>query len=152
MNNVRLFGYFLPIVYLYPLLILPYQTPRWLSVLFGGLIGFLLDMAMNSPGLNMGASTLIGFLRTPLLYNLSETEELEGISGPIRPSTYTIKPKNFFLYFAILVFIHIAVLMLVEAFSVNLFARIIPNILGSTVISLLIIFVLEALTPRKIRS
>lgn len=149
MNNIRLFGYLIPIVYLYPLLILPYQAPRWLTTLLGAVTGLLMDMIMNTPGLNMAAATLTGYLRNPILFGLTEDNELEDLSTPLRPSAYTVKFSKYLLYLFLMILIHIGSLLLLEAFSTQLFLMTLPHILGSTLITFVIIAIFEALAKRN---
>ncbi len=149
MNNIRIFGYLLPVLYLYPLFVLPYQTPRWLTTLLASLIGLCMDMAMNTPGLNMSACTLVGFVRQPILFQLTEEEILEGLSVPLSPSVYVVKVGRYILYFVLMVTTHVSALFLLEAFSVQLFRMTLPYILGSSIITLLLIFIIEALSKRN---
>ncbi|MBR8702646.1 rod shape-determining protein MreD [Porphyromonas levii] len=149
MNNIRLFGLFIPIIYLYPLLFLPYQTPRWLCTVFAAIAGLLMDMMMNTTGINMAAATLVGFIRQPLLFSLTEEQELDDLTAPLRPSIYTLKLGKYVLYMLLLAFIHVASTMLLEAFSAKLFLRMLPHILGSTLITLIIYATFEALSKRN---
>lgn len=149
MNNIRLFGYFIPIIYLYPLLFLPYQTPRWLCTLFAAIAGLLMDMMMNTPGINMASATAVGYFRQPFLFGLTEEQELDDLSAPLRPSIYTMKLGKYILYMLLLAFIHILNIMLLEAFTTKLFLRMLPHILGSTVITLIIFGIFEALSKRN---
>lgn len=149
MNHIRLFGYCVPIIYLYPLLVLPYQVPRWLLTLLGSLIGLALDMAMNTPGLNMASAALVGFVRTPILYRLTDPQELENLSTPLSPSIFVVQVSRYFLYFLIMLLIHIGSLFLLEAFSSRLFGQMLPYIIGSTFVTLLLLFIAEALSRRN---
>lgn len=149
MNNVRLFGLLIPIIYLYPLLFLPYQTPRWLCTVFAAVPGLLMDMMMNTPGINMASATVVGFIRQPLLFALTEEQELDNLIVPLRPSIYTMKLSKYVLYMLLLAFVHVASMMLLEAFTAKLFMRMLPHILGSTVISVIIYATFEALSKRN---
>ena len=62
-------GYATPMPYVYFLLILPSNTPRWLYVLLGFLLGVLIDIFGNTPGMAAATMTAIGLI-TPLLFNL----------------------------------------------------------------------------------
>lgn len=149
MNNIRLFGYLIPIVYLYPLIFLPYQAPRWLTTLLGTLVGVLMDTAMNTPGLNMASATLVGYLRNPLLFALTEHQAIEDLSAPIRPSIYTMKRSKYLLFILLTTAIHITTLLLLEAFSSALFLQMVPHILGSILITCIIFAIFEAFSKRN---
>ena len=66
-NSVSLWGIITPMVYILFILILPFQTPRWLVVLLGFLMGFSVDMFTGVLGLHAIASGLIAFLRMPII-------------------------------------------------------------------------------------
>lgn len=57
-NHVHIFGYATPMPYIYFLLILPSDTPRWLYVLLGFVLGLLIDLFTNTPGMAAGSMTL----------------------------------------------------------------------------------------------
>lgn len=97
----------------------------------------------------MASATLVGFIRQPLLFSLTEEQELEDLTAPLRPSTYTIKFGKYVLYLLIMAFVHIASAMLLEAFSAKLFLTMLPHILGSTLITLIIYAIFEALSKRN---
>ncbi len=68
-NHIHIMGYATPMPYVYFLLILPSDTPRWLYILLGFLLGVLIDIFGNTPGMAAATMTAIGLI-TPLLFNL----------------------------------------------------------------------------------
>lgn len=80
-NHVHIFGYATPMPYIYFLLILPSDTPRWLYVLLGFVLGLLIDLFTNTPGMAAGSMTLSGLL-VPLFC----------VCSP--PPTASTKPSN----------------------------------------------------------
>lgn len=151
MNHVRLFGYFTPILYLYPLFKLPIQTPRWVSVMLGGLLGFGLDILMNTIGLNLAVGALIGVIRTPLLHSTIDEEMLEEESSIIVPSFGTLSVGKYMLYLLVLTIVQISSLMLLEAFSVNIYAHVLPNIIGSSIVSYILFLIFDVFFTNKKR-
>ncbi|MDO4695310.1 rod shape-determining protein MreD [Porphyromonas sp.] len=148
LNNIRVFSYFIPLIYLYPIFKLPVRTPSWITILMGAFTGIVLDAFMNTPGLNMSVSTLVAFVRTPLL-KLIFDDEMEKEDENFSPSFHSVKGYKYLLYISILTILHISVLLLTEAFSLSLYARTIPYILCSTVISVPVMMVLDALSEIK---
>lgn len=149
LNHIRLFGYFMPILYLYPLFKLPVRTPRWITILLSGIVGFVLDLIMNTPGLNFASATLVGLVRTPILLSLTNDELLEEEGLIIIPSFQTLSGGRYILYFLSMTFIQISTLMLLEAFSYNIYAHVILNIIGSTLISFIIFLLFETFIGKK---
>lgn len=149
LNHLRLFHYFLPIVYLYGFLKMPYQSERWIMTLCGALAGFVLDLLMNTPGLNMAATTVAIYLRNPILRGLISEETLDESEGVLLPGISTLKPLPYLLYLLLTTLIHIAALMLFEALSVQLFVDVIPHIAGATAISTLLYLLFDTLSYRR---
>ena len=56
-NHVHILGYATPLPYIYALLILPSNTPRWLYLVAGFLLGLSIDTCTNTPGMAAAATT-----------------------------------------------------------------------------------------------
>lgn len=151
LNHLRIFDYFMPILYLYPLLKMPLQSERWVLILFGATVGLLMDLLMNTPGLNIASTTLAVYVRYPLLSALIPDEVLDEEDGPIVPSPRVMKLVPYLLYLLILTFIHVFTLMGLEAFSMGLFALLVPYVLGSTVFSVVLYLVFDLFSYKKKR-
>lgn len=150
LNHLLLFGYLTPIIYLYPLLKLPFQAPRWMVMLLGALIGFLMDLLMNTPGLNLASCTLVAYLRTPLLRSLADEEIMEDEEYlHAKPSFHTLSITKHLGYILLLLLLHTSLLFLVEAFSVQLYSHLLPHIIGSTLITFGLFIIFELLLSRR---
>ncbi|KGN82438.1 hypothetical protein HQ35_02465 [Porphyromonas cangingivalis] len=145
LNNIRVFNYFIPFIYLYPIFKLSVHTPSWIIILLGAITGLILDAFMNTPGLNMASATLISYLRMPIIH-LFFADEMDKEDEDFSPSFYSVKEYKYLLYILILCFLHIAVLLLLEAFSLSLYEQTIPYILCSTLISVPLMMILDALS------
>lgn len=150
MNHIRLFNYFIPIIFLYPILKLPIQAPRWSIILLSALLGGSMDLLMNTPGLNMAVTALIGLIRAPILISFADEDLMEEEGSIIVPTNSSLSIKNYQLYLLIMLTTQIATLMLLEAFSTNIFLNLLPSILGSVFISYIIYLFLDLLLSKKI--
>lgn len=150
MNHIRLFNYFIPIIFLYPLLKLPIQAPRWSIIILSSLLGGAMDLLMNTPGLNMAVTTLIGLIRAPILLSFVDEDIMEEEGSIIIPSNHSLSIKKYQLYLVIMLTTQITALMLLEAFSTNIFLNLLPNILGSIFISYIIFLFLDLLLSKKV--
>lgn len=146
LNHLLVFGYLAPILYLYPLLKLPFQTPRWIVVLLGALLGFLMDLFMNTPGLNLASATLVAYLRAPILLSLSEEEVMDEEHLHTKPSFHSLTILRHLGYLLLLALLHTTSLFLVEAFSVQLYSHLLPHIIGSTLMTFVIFVIFEVLS------
>lgn len=143
-NHIRLFEYFLPIVYLYPLLKMPCFTSRTMLTLLGAATGLLVDAFMNTPGLNMAITTLVAYLRNPILRAIVGDDVNEYSDENPEPSLTTIKSYKYLLYLLIMVALHISLLLLLEAFSLDQLVRTLPYVGGALLVSLPIMLVFDA--------
>ena len=149
LNHLRVFAYFMPVLYLYPLLKLPYETPKWVNVLLGALTGIVMDLLMNTPGLNMASGALTGYLRRPLLSAFLSEEALEESEGALVPESRVMKFFPYFFYLLTLTAIHVSTLFLLEGFSIGIFTLILPYILGSIVFTVLLCLLFDLFARRK---
>ena len=51
MDNVMLNGYMVPYVYLLFILLMPFETPRWIVLLSGFALGLTIDLWEHTPGM-----------------------------------------------------------------------------------------------------
>ena len=115
LDNTHLFGLFIPIIYIYSLLRWPPDLPTPLAVVLGFVLGLAVDILSNTPGMHAAATTFIAFIRYPILRLFVLKEDL----GNKDISIYTIGTNAFWKYAIILVFIHHAILFMLEALSLT---------------------------------
>ncbi len=79
LNNIHFLRIATPFLYLYFIIKMPVGTSRDLVVLFSFLIGLVIDMFSNTPGMHAAACTLAGFIREPLIRFFMGKDLPEGI-------------------------------------------------------------------------
>ena len=149
LNHLRIFEYFLPFLYIYPLLKMPYEAGRWTLILIAAVTGFVMDLLMNTPGLNMAATVLTMYCRKPLLTALISDDVLDDWDGEIVPGAKTMKFLPYLLYLLVLTFVQVGVLLSLEGFSLGLFSLILPYILGGTVFSIVLYLLFDLFSYKK---
>lgn len=138
-NHVHIFGYATPMPYVYFLLILPSNTPRWLYVLSGFMLGLAIDILTNTPGMASGAMCLLGLIVPLLLRAFSPSDKNESFI----PSHKEMEWSAFGKYAFFSVFIYCLVFFSFEAFSFFDWQILLINILGSTLLTTLFVFAME---------
>ena len=103
LNNIQFNGYINPYLYIYFILLLPFETPRWLLLLSAFLLGLSLDAFTNTFGLNAAACVLMAFVRPFVISAISTgTEFMIGHSTSLKNQGF-----KWFAYYSItLIFIH----------------------------------------------
>ncbi len=94
-NYINLFGYINPVVFIYFILLLPFETPTWLYLILAFFTGITQDAFLNTGGIHAAAMTLIAFIRPILLHLISSRREFE--SG-IKPEVQYLGWKWFLTY------------------------------------------------------
>ena len=132
LNNIQLFGYVNPYIYIIFLIILPCNTSRELVLFLGFLLGLSIDIFGNTFGIHAFASTFAAFSRYFLLKIFEPRNNYEDIV----PSIQTFGLGAFFKYSLFMVLIHHTVLFIVDYFSFASFGSILLRILLSSVFTL----------------
>jgi cell shape-determining protein MreD len=147
LNNIQLSGYINPYFYIYFILLLPFETPRWLLMLSAFLLGISIDAFTNTFGLNAFACVLMAFVRPFVITTISTgTEFMIGHS----PSLKNQGVKWFAYYSVILVLVHHFALFYLEIFRFTEFFQTLLRVLLSSLFTLIIVFIAEYLSyPTK---
>lgn len=142
LNNIQFSGYITPYFYIYFILLLPFETPRWMLLLSAFLLGILLDIFSNTPGLNAAACVLMAFFRPFIISSISSgTEFMIGT----HPSLKNQGVKWFAYYAVILVLVHHVALFYLEIFRFTEFFQTLLRVILSSIFTLLLIFLSEYL-------
>ena len=67
LNRIELGGYINPYLYILFVMLMPFQTPKWLLLLLGFFLGLTIDLFAHTPGMHSSATVLIAFLRPYVL-------------------------------------------------------------------------------------
>ena len=113
LNNIHFLRIATPFLYLYFIVKMPVGSPRDLVVLFSFLIGLVIDVFSNTPGMHAAACPLTGFIREPLIRFYMGKDLPDGIY----PSYKTFGYGGFFRYVLSLVVIHHVTLFLIESLT-----------------------------------
>ena len=70
LNNVLFMNYINPYIYILFILLLPFDTARWLLLVLSFALGFSVDAFQNTMGLHAFSCVFIAFIRRPILYFL----------------------------------------------------------------------------------
>lgn len=139
-NHVHIFGYATPMPYIYFLLILPGDTPRWLYVLLGFVLGLLIDLFTNTPGMAAGAMCLSGLL-VPLFLRMFSPTDNDDES--FEPSRKTMEWGAFMKYVFVSVLVNCTAFFAIESFTFFDWLLLLINIGGSTLLTVLFVVAME---------
>lgn len=113
-NNIQVFSFITPFIYILFILLLPFETPKWLRLLLGFFMGLFIDMFSNTGGMHTASTVLIAFISPWVQSILSSKDEYEGGE---QPGIKHLGFKWFFFYSLILTTAHHIFLFYLEIFS-----------------------------------
>lgn len=146
LNNIQVSGYINPYMYVLFILLLPFETPRWLLLISGFAIGLSIDLFVNTPGMHTSATVFMAFLRPYVLKLLMPHDEYEQGTYP---RLYYYGVTWFLKYSLVLVFLHHTFLFYVEAFRITFFFHTMLRVLLSTLFSVFLIILSQFFIYRK---
>jgi len=136
LNNVALGGFINPYLYVMFILMLPFETPKWLLLISAFVLGISLDLFSDTAGIHAAACVFMAFARPGVLNLVSSRQEYElGIQPIIRDLGF----KWFLSYALILVVIHHILLFYLEVFSFREFFQTFFRALLSIVFTMLLL-------------
>ena len=138
-NHIRLGGYVHPYIYMVFVMLLPFSTPKWQLLVFGFVIGLIVDLFTGTPGLHAGATTLMAFCRPSIIKLVSGNQKFENIT---EPNIGQLGGLWFFRYALCMIFIHHFALFFLESFSFRLIGQVLLRILLSVPVSVFLIMMI----------
>jgi len=146
LNNVQLGGFINPYIYILFIILLPVNTPKWLLLVLGFVLGLSIDLFAHTPGMNSSASVFLAFIRPYILEIVAPREGYEKDSSP-RIKIYGF---TWFLRYAfIMVLAHHFVLFYIEVFRFSDFFLTFSRVILSTIFSTLLIVTSQYLIYRE---
>ena len=139
--------FIVPYLYFLFILWLPFGIPRLSLTFIGFIYGLTLDYFTHTPGLHAASCTLIAYVR-PFIINMLISQEGSDKNYP-SPSVISMGWAPYATYALILTVLHHSLLVFLEWMSFGSFLFFVGKVIGTTVISLLLIFLTELLFFRK---
>lgn len=145
LGRIHLFGFATPLLCIYFVLMFQRNLPKWSSLLWSFMMGLLIDIFTNTPGLTSASLTFIAAIQPYFLELFISRDAAEDL----RPAFSTIGPGKYAYYASVLVLLFCVVFYSLEFFSFYDWTRWILNVVGSSVITLVLIFTFETAKIRK---
>lgn len=146
LNNIQLSGFINPYMYVLFILLLPFETPKWVLLVVAFLLGLSIDAFTDTLGMHASATVLMAFFR-PYVLNLFAPRD--GYEPGTFPRLYYYGFSWFLRYALILILIHHFFLFYIEVFRFTGFFITLWKIILSTFFSLLLVVFSQYLMIRK---
>lgn len=136
LNNVLLFGYVNPYIYIAFIFVYPFKTNRLSILTYAFLLGLFVDFFSNSGGINAFATLTIAYVRLYFFKTIFQKLESEY-------DLFNLKLEPFgkvFNYVSILTVLHHFILFSLLNFSFQNFSKVLINTLFSSIFTLVLYF------------
>lgn len=144
LNRMNLFGVAAPILYVYFLLKLPMGRNMFYVIISGFLLGLVIDIFLNTPGMNAAATTIVAALRKPVMDVCFSREEYDNFVPGIHSAA------GAFIRFAVfMVLLHLTLLFFIESFSFFNVTKTLLRIVASSSVTLVLIITLDSLMYKR---
>jgi rod shape-determining protein MreD len=145
-NNIELGRFINPFIYVLFIIVLPFETPKWLLLVSAFLLGLTVDMFQNPAGLHAVATVFMAYVRPGILKLFSPRE---GYEFGTQPTVQYLGIPWFLSYAGILIFLHHLVLFFTEKFSFSEFFPTLLRVIISSIFTLILVLVTQYLFNRK---
>jgi hypothetical protein len=139
LDNFHFLGLFIPLIYIYGVLRLPASMSVYGNLCAGFLVGLVMDMFSSTPGLHTSATTLMAFMRYPVLRLFVLKEDLVNREVSIKWLGVSV----FWKYSLFLILIHHTTLFFLDALSFFNTPLLLLRIVVCSLLTLFLVFVLE---------
>lgn len=146
LDNIQLGGYLSPYFYIIFIILLPFETPKWLLLSLAFLLGFSVDLFNGTLGMHAAASVFMAFVRPFTLKNFSSRD---GYEPGTYPRVYYYGIEWFTKYTLILVLSHHLFLFFIDTFSFSDIFFTLGRVILSTIFSSIIIVLSQFFIYRK---
>lgn len=140
LNNIELGGYVNPFLYVLFILALPFDTPDWLVLSLGFLIGIFIDSFMSTLGMHASATVFMAFMR---VFVLRLFKPRDGFEFNATPNLQHMGLTWYLNYAAILIVLHHLFLFFVESFKFSQFFATFGRSILSSIFTLVLVFIVQ---------
>lgn len=141
LNNIQLFGYIEPILYIWFIILLPNNFPKWLVMLLGFLMGFTIDMFSAQIGFHTATATFTATVKPMFLSWFTNHFDNDTFVPSSREMGFT----NFLGFVSVIVFLHTAIFVSIETFKFTEILQMLIRISLSSIVSITLILICDAL-------
>ena len=143
-NHIHLFNCATPLLYIYVALLFPRNTPRWGALISCFVMGFLVDIFSNTPGVSMASLTFLGLIQPFVLKLFLQHDSADDM----KPSMRTLGIGRFVYYTILMVFVYCLMFFTLETFNFFNWIQWLESIVGSSIITIILVLTLANFRSR----
>ena len=144
LNHIHLFGVGVPLLYVYFAITFRRNFPKWLVLVSCFLLGLVIDIFSNTPGLAASAMTLVGLAQVYLIELIVPRDSAEDMESSIK----ALGMAKFATLSALLTALYCLVFFALEAFNFFNVLLWLAQSFVSTVLTMILILAIESVRSR----
>jgi len=145
-NSININGYIDPYIYIYIVLVLPFNTKPWVLLFSSFLLGMSVDIFSNTTGIHAAATTFAAFIRPSVIRLFTGKQNFDT---NIYPSIRDMGLGWFYKYALLIILAHQTVLFTLETFKFTDILRLVYRISFSSGITLAIVILMQYLFLKR---
>lgn len=145
-KNIELGRFINPFLYVLFIIIMPFETPKWLLLLVSFVLGITIDMFYDTAGMHAAACVLMAYIRPSILKLFSPRD---GYEFGTQPTIQYLGIPWFLSYAGILIVIHHFFLFYIEIFRLHEFFSTFFRVIVSSIFTLILVVITQYLFHRK---
>jgi rod shape-determining protein MreD len=146
LNHIEFSGFINPYLYILFIILLPFETPKWVLLIAAFLLGLIIDIFMGTWGIHTFATVFLAYIRP---YMLKVIAPRDGYEAGTQPNVRFFGFGWFIRYAAILVLAHHFVLFYLEAFKFHQFFSTLLRVMLSSIFTMVLVVLSQLLTQKR---
>ena len=144
LNRIHLFGYATPLLYVYFVLLFPYNYPKGPLLLWCFALGLVNDTISNTPGVACASLTLLGALQPYYLSLFLPRDVVDDFA----PSMHALGYLKFVAYALPMVLLYCLLFFALESFTFFSWQLWLLRAGGSALLTLVLVFAVESIRSK----
>ena len=144
LNNIHLFGFATPLLYVYAIIGVRRDFPRWALLIMAFLLGLGIDVFSNTPGVAVCSLTPLAFVQPVFLKLFLSHDSADDFA----PTVYSLGLARYTYYASMLTVLFCIVFYTLEMFTFFNWILWFECIGGSAVLTLLVVLVIDNMRSR----
>ncbi len=132
LDNILISAYINPYFYVLFIILMPFETPRWLMLITAFMLGLSVDLFTNTLGMHAAATVFMAFLR-PWVQSIFSPRD--GYEPDTFPRIFYYGFNWFLKYSLVMVFLHHIALFYIEVFHFQDFLSTFLRVILSTLLT-----------------
>ncbi|MFC2151205.1 rod shape-determining protein MreD [Bacteroidota bacterium] len=138
LNNIQFSGYINPYIYVLFILVLPFETPKWLLLVLAFTLGLTIDLFSSTVGMHSSATVIMAFFRP---YVLKVMSPRDGYESETLPQLRYYGANWFIRYSVILILVHHFFLFYIEVFRFSNFFTTFVRVVLSSIFTIILVLI-----------